>query len=95
MALMNQMGLKNKDLTPYIGSAFKVSEVLNGKRTLSLPMIRKFHEGLGISLQTLIQDSSLKKIEHSEIEWLSFPLAEMRKRVYFGDFSGTVQEWKE
>ncbi|PIW56685.1 MAG: plasmid stabilization protein, partial [Piscirickettsiaceae bacterium CG12_big_fil_rev_8_21_14_0_65_44_934] len=77
---MEQMGLKNKDLTPYIGSASKVSEVLNGKRSLSLPMIRKLHEGLGISLETLIQDSSLKKIEQSDIEWQSFPLAEMRKR---------------
>lgn len=92
---MDQMGLRNKDLTPYIGSASKVSEVLNGKRTLSLPMIRKLHEGLGISLETLIQDPSLKKIEQSDIEWLSFPLAEMRKRGYFGDFSGTVHELKE
>ncbi|NCN44137.1 MAG: plasmid stabilization protein [Piscirickettsiaceae bacterium CG_4_9_14_3_um_filter_43_564] len=92
---MEQMGLKNKDLTPYIGSASKVSEVLNGKRSLSLPMIRKLHEGLGISLETLIQDSSLKKIEQSDIEWQSFPLAEMRKRGYFGDFSGSVHELKE
>lgn len=92
---MDQMGLRNKDLTPYIGSASKVSEVLNGKRSLSLPMIRKLHEGLGISLETLIQDPSLKKIEQSDIEWLCFPLAEMRKRGYFGDFSGTVHELKE
>ncbi|BBP45252.1 hypothetical protein THMIRHAS_06250 [Thiosulfatimonas sediminis] len=92
---MDQMGLRNKDLTPYIGSASKVSEVLNGKRSLSLPMIRKLHEGLGISLETLIQDPSLKKIEQSDIEWLCFPLTEMRKRGYFGDFSGTIHELKE
>lgn len=65
---MDQMGFKNKDLIPYIGSASKVSEVLNGKRSLSIPMIRKLHEGLGVSLETLIQDPSLKKIEQSEIE---------------------------
>ncbi|SFR52941.1 ImmA/IrrE family metallo-endopeptidase [Thiomicrospira sp. ALE5] len=92
---MDQMGFKNKDLIPYIGSAPKVSEVLNGKRPLSLPMIRRLHEGLGISLETLIQDPSLKKIEQSDVEWLCFPLAEMRKRGYFGDFSGTVHELKE
>jgi HTH-type transcriptional regulator / antitoxin HigA len=33
---MEQMGLRNKDLVPYIGSAPKVSEVLNRKRDLSL-----------------------------------------------------------
>ena len=38
---MDQMGLTRKDLVRYIGSASKVSEVLNGKRSLSLNMIRR------------------------------------------------------
>lgn len=37
---MEQQGLRNKDLVPYIGSASKVSEVLSGQRNLSLTMIR-------------------------------------------------------
>ncbi|MFW5777314.1 MAG: helix-turn-helix domain-containing protein [Spirochaetota bacterium] len=45
---MEQMGLRNKDLVPYIGSASRVSEVLNRKRDLSLAMIRKLSDGLGI-----------------------------------------------
>src|SRR5215203_4048020 len=45
---MEQMGLKRKDLIPYLGSRGKVSEVLNRKRPLNLTMIRALHAGLGI-----------------------------------------------
>ncbi|MBD3619119.1 MAG: hypothetical protein HUJ28_06590 [Chromatiales bacterium] len=53
---MDQQGLKNKDLVPYIGSAPKVSEVLNGKRQLSLKMIRRLSDGLGIPAEVLIRE---------------------------------------
>ena len=43
---MEQAGLKPKDLVPYIGSKSKVSEVLNGRRPLSLSMIRRLVDGL-------------------------------------------------
>src|SRR5437763_3830741 len=43
---MDQEGLKPKDLIPYIGSKSKVSEVLSGRRPLSLTMIRKLVTGL-------------------------------------------------
>lgn len=52
---MEQQGLKQKDLTTYFGSSSKVSEVLNGTRQLSISMIRKLHEGLGISANVLIR----------------------------------------
>jgi HTH-type transcriptional regulator / antitoxin HigA len=45
---MEQQGLKAKDLIPFIGSKSKVSEVLSGRRALSLTMIRKLVEGLGL-----------------------------------------------
>lgn len=51
---MEQMQLSRKELIPYIGSISKVSEVLSGKRNLSLPMIRKLHQGLGIPLESLV-----------------------------------------
>jgi len=54
---MKQQGLHPKDLIPYIGSASKVSEVLSGKRKLSITMIRKLHEGLRIPLEVLIPTS--------------------------------------
>lgn len=52
---MEQQGLTNKDLIVYLGAASKVSEVLNGKRSLSLNMIRKLSKGLEISADVLIQ----------------------------------------
>lgn len=51
---MEQLGLLKKDLIPFIGSASKVTEVLNGTRQLSLNMIRKLSHGLGISVEILI-----------------------------------------
>jgi len=51
---MDQMGLTPSDLTKYLGSKSRVSEVLNRKRPLSLAMIRKLHEGLGIPADVLI-----------------------------------------
>lgn len=57
---MDQMGLKQVDLVPYIGAPSKVSEVLNRKRPLSLPMIRRLNEGLGIPARALIGRSEQK-----------------------------------
>ena len=51
---MDQAGLSQRDLVPYLGSKSKVSEVLSGKRSLSLRMIRGLHEGLGIPLEVLV-----------------------------------------
>ena len=51
---MEQQELKQKDLIPFIGSKSKVSEVLAGKRSLSISMIRKLHDGLGLSLEVLL-----------------------------------------
>ena len=52
---MDQAGLRAKDLIPYIGSASKVSEVLSGRRGLSLAMIRNLVKGLGIPAESLLQ----------------------------------------
>ncbi len=53
---MESRGLTRKDLEPYIGSSGRVSEVLHYKRPLSLPMIRRLHEGLGIPAEVLIRE---------------------------------------
>ena len=53
---MDQQGLTQRDLEPYIGSRASVSAVLSGKRPLSLRMIRALHEGLGIPLEVLVQE---------------------------------------
>ena len=79
---MDQQGLKQSDLVPYIGSRSKVSEVLSGKRPLTLSMIRRLHEGLGIPARVLLQDRSVSEEELTEtgVEWDRFPLAEMVSR---------------
>ena len=94
---MEQQGLKNKDLIPYIGSKSKVSEVLSGKRALSLNMIRKLNEGLGIPAEVLIQETG-KVLPDSSImkHGINFPFTEMFRRGWFKDFfNGTLNEAKE
>ena len=74
---MEQQNLKQRDLIPYIGSASKVSEVLNGKRTLSLNMIRALHEHLYIPAEVLMRAKSAKIPEKSGIDWNRFPFKKM------------------
>jgi HTH-type transcriptional regulator/antitoxin HigA len=45
---MESRGLSRSDLAAYLGSKERVSEVLNRKRGLSLEMIRRLHQELGI-----------------------------------------------
>ncbi|MFO7728215.1 MAG: ImmA/IrrE family metallo-endopeptidase [Desulfonatronovibrio sp.] len=79
--VMDQRGLKQKDLIPFIGSKSKVSEVSAGKRKLTLKMIRALHEGLGIPADTLLKDPG-KKLPESlvDVDWSRFPVKEMVRR---------------
>ena len=54
---MEQRGMTRHDLEPLIGSRARVAEVLNRKRDLTLPMIRRLHAALGIPAEALIQES--------------------------------------
>ena len=58
---MDQLGLAPSDLKPYIGARSKVSEVLNRKRSLSLPMIRRLSSGLNIPAESLIKEYNLAR----------------------------------
>ncbi len=53
---MESMGLSQNDLSEYLGYKSRVSEILNKKRKLSLPMIRTLNEKLKIPLETLVRD---------------------------------------
>lgn len=55
---MEQQGLAPKDLEPYIGSSGRVSEVLNRKRSLSLRMVKRLHDGLHIPYESLLSGSN-------------------------------------
>lgn len=53
---MEQLGYKQKDLAGVIGLKSRVSEVLNRKRKLTLEMIRKLNEVLGIPTEILVKE---------------------------------------
>lgn len=57
---MEQQGLTRRDLEEMIGTRTRIAEVLNRKRGLSIAMIRRLHERLGISAEVLIRPSRKK-----------------------------------
>ncbi len=77
---MAEQELLQKDLIPFIGSKSKVSEVLAGKRPLTLQMIRALHAGLGIPAEILLQTSHPSEYELQDLDWQQFPIREMLKR---------------
>jgi HTH-type transcriptional regulator/antitoxin HigA len=66
---MEEAGLSPRQLEPFIGSRARVSEVLSGKRQLSIDMIRSLHEGLGIPYESLIS----KRSKSASVEDISAP----------------------
>lgn len=93
---MDQLGLRQKDLVPYIGSPSKVSEVLNGKRPLSLSMIRALHEQLGIPAEVLITGEDCPDPADPALPGDSeFPLKEMHERGYFPDAPRNYREFRK
>ena|SRR5438045_2898310 len=59
---MEQQNLTRKDLEVIVGSRTRIAEVLNRRRGLSINMIRRLHEKLGISTEILIRPSRLKSM---------------------------------
>jgi HTH-type transcriptional regulator/antitoxin HigA len=58
---MAEKKLRPRDLEEMIGSRGRVSEVMSGKRALTLPMIRRLSKGLGIPAEVLIQEVPLAR----------------------------------
>jgi len=59
---LNEKGLKMKDLEPIIGSKGHVSSVLSGKKDLTLKMVKKLHEFLGIPAQVFVNSNQTVKV---------------------------------
>ena len=55
---MDQLAMTRKDLEGIIGGRGRLSEVLSGKRGLSITMIRRLHRQLGIPLESLIGNAA-------------------------------------
>lgn len=102
---MDQLSLSPKELVPFLGTRSRVSEVLTGKRPLSIAMIRSLHDGLGIPLESLVSEE-LEDAPTESVEWDRFPIREMQrlgwisptgpsasKRVGFADAERIMQEF--
>ena len=59
---MEQQGLTRKDLEGILGTRTRVAEVLNRRRGLSINMIRRLHDKLGISAEVLIRPSRTEAV---------------------------------
>jgi HTH-type transcriptional regulator/antitoxin HigA len=75
---MEQADLSQSDLAKYIGSRAKVSEVLAGKRPLTLKMVRALSAHLGIPADVLVgeRDPRLQD-DFADVDWSKFPVAQM------------------
>jgi len=77
---LEQAGLTQRDLVPLIGSRAKVSEVLSGKRRITMPIARALHEHFGIPAEVLLQEPGASLADPlAGIEWDRFPVKAMAK----------------
>lgn len=83
---MEQADIKPADLIPYLGSRSRVSEILSGKRPLTLDMVRALSEGLGIPAKVLIQETA-QDPESKYQRWDIRLVKLMEERGYFGNMS--------
>jgi HTH-type transcriptional regulator / antitoxin HigA len=90
---MEQSGLSQKDLIPCLGSRSRVSEVLSGKRELTLAMIRALNAHLGIPAESLIREAQAPLPKGlANLDFSKFPLKDMEKNGAFSGFNqGTVK----
>ncbi|MDP8209739.1 MAG: ImmA/IrrE family metallo-endopeptidase [Candidatus Stygibacter australis] len=95
---MEQMNLNQMDLVPYIGNKSVVSNILTGKRPLTLKMIRSLNKGLKIPLEVLAQEESINYINQPlDINWEKFPIKAMfekAREVFFPDVNASYQQIK-
>ena len=77
---MDLANLTSRDLMPFIGSRAKVSEVLSGKRTITMSIARALHQHLGIPAEVLLQKPGASLPDTlPHIEYPKFPLRAMAK----------------
>ncbi len=77
---MEQANLSPRDLVPFIGSRAKVSEVLSGKRAITMSMARALHQHLGIPADVLLQEPGVSLPDAVPgLEYERFPLRAMAK----------------
>lgn len=88
---MEERGLKQADLVPYFGTRSRVSEVLAGKRPMTIPMIRALSVGLGISAEVLVGVPEENREAKKDIDWSRFPAKEMIARGWIDKAKGKAK----
>ncbi len=77
---MDQSGLNQRDLIPFIGNRAKVSRVLSGKAPITLKMIRALNQHLGIPAEVLLKEPGATLPQNmSNVDWSKFPIKAMAK----------------
>ena len=93
---MDQAGLTRRDLVPHIGSRAKVSEVLSGKRDITMSMARALHRHLGIPADVLLQERKVFLDDAlADVEWRRFPLKAMAKLEWVAGESDLMDRAEE
>ena len=93
---MEAQGLTQRDLVPLIGNRSKVSEVLSGARSLTMPMARALHRHLGIPAEFLLKEPAVGSGEAgTDIDWRRFPLSQMAKRNWIRNSSNLREDAEE
>lgn len=95
---MDQLDLRPVDLVPFIGSKSRVSEILSGKRGLTVEMIRTLEQGLQIPAESLIKPSEESQ-DSAYSKWDKKLYETMQARGYFAnlssDFSNKITTLQE
>ena len=93
---MDQAGLTRRDLAPFIGSSAKVSEVLSGRRPITMSMARALHRHLGIPAEVLLQEPGASLPDDiPDLEWARFPLKNMVRAGWLPEVSGLKDRAEE
>ena len=93
---MDQTGMKPRDLIVFLGSRAKVSEVMSGKRQLTMSMARALHQHLGIPAEVLLQESGADfEAPLDEFEPKKFPLRAMVNAGWIPDIPDLADRAEE
>ena len=93
---MEQAELTNRDLMPFMGSRSKVSEVLSGKRAITMSMARALHRHLGIPAEVLLQEPGAGfDPAYEDLEPERFPLKAMAKAGWIPNVPDSLDRAEE
>ena len=87
---MEQQQLTRKDLEGILGTRSRIAEVLNRRRGLSIAMIRRLHEALGISAEVLIRPSGTNRVASGQVAKTATPNERLLLHPGLGERRGGV-----